>query len=63
MAIKVSKRAEADLGKLGSVGVTLSHVDGATTFQFGFAEVKLDDVRKFIANSNEVLAAIGEATL
>jgi len=63
MAIKVSKRAEADLGKLGSVGVTLSHVDGVTTFQFGFAEVKLDDVRKFVANANEVLEAIGEGAV
>lgn len=60
MAIKVSKRAEADLGKFGSVGVTLSHVDGRTAFQFGFAEVTVQDFRKFVTSANEVLAAIGE---
>ena len=63
MAVKISKRAEADLGKLGSVPVILSHEDGKTSFQLGAALVPVADVRRLIADANTVLTAIGEPTL
>lgn len=63
MALKITKRAEADLGKLGSVPVVLSHLDGKTNFQLGAALVSVADFRAVITNANLVLEAIGEPTL
>lgn len=63
MAIKISKKAEADLGKLGTVPVVLTHEDGRTSFQLGAASIPVADFRRLIADANTVLEAIGEATL
>lgn len=63
MAVKISKRAEADLGKLGSVPVILSHEDGKTNFQLGAALVSVADFRRLITDANTVLEAIGEPKL
>lgn len=63
MAIKIAKRAEAQLGKLGGVPIVLTHENGVTAFQLGAALVPVADIRRFIADANEVLSAIGEQTL
>jgi hypothetical protein len=63
MAAKIRKSATADLGKFGGVPVSLVHEDGTTSFQLGVGVVSLADVRGFIRDANEVLTAIGEATL
>lgn len=63
MAVKISKRAEADLGKLGSIPVILSHEDGKTSFQLGAALVSVEDFRRIVVDANSVLTAIGEKTI
>ena len=63
MAVKIRKKAEAQLSALGSVPVTLVHEDGHTDFQVGVGLVSVMEVRQFIREANEVLAAIGEPPL
>lgn len=63
MAIKVTKRAEADLGKFAGVPVRVEHDNGKTTINIGFAAVSTSEVREFVTKVNEVLAAINESTI